>query len=150
MRKSVFVLLVFAGIICLFGCSKKKETLEEIQVPVSSELLNTINTENKASETSVEATTNSEAVSSPETQAALPLPPAGPYKPTGEEIQTALKNAGFYTGAIDGKVGPLSKKAIMEFQKANGLAADGKVGPRTWEALGRHLNIDSTAGKAMR
>lgn len=150
MRKSVIVLLVFSVVVCLFGCSKKKETLEEIQVPVSSELLNTINTENKASETIAEVTTKPEAISPSETQAALPLPPGGPYKPTGEEIQTALKNAGFYTGAIDGKIGPLSKKAITEFQKANGLTADGKVGPRTWEALGKHLNSDFTVSNAIR
>jgi peptidoglycan hydrolase-like protein with peptidoglycan-binding domain len=69
-----------------------------------------------------------------------PLPPAGPYKPTAEEIQTALKNAGYYNGAIDGKLGPMSKKAIEEFQKANGLQVDGKVGPKTWLALSSHLN----------
>ena len=68
------------------------------------------------------------------------LPPSGPYKPTTQEIQTALKNAGFYTGAIDGKIGPMSKKAITEFQKANGLNADGKVGPKTWALLSVYLN----------
>ena len=70
----------------------------------------------------------------------LPLPPQGPYKPTGIEIQTALKNAGFYTGSIDGKLGLKSKKAIEDFQKANGLKVDGKVGPKTWEAMSKHLN----------
>jgi len=68
----------------------------------------------------------------------LPLPPQGPYKPTGIEIQTALKNAGFYTGNIDGKIGPKSKKAIEDFQKANSLKVDGKVGPKTWEAMSKY------------
>ena len=52
-----------------------------------------------------------------------------------QQIQTALKNAGLYQGAIDGKIGPASKRAIEAFQTAHGLKADGKVGPRTWAAL---------------
>ncbi len=56
-----------------------------------------------------------------------------------KEIQRALKNAGFYTGAIDGKIGPNTKKAIQEFQKSKGLTADGKVGSRTWAALEKYL-----------
>jgi peptidoglycan hydrolase-like protein with peptidoglycan-binding domain len=74
----------------------------------------------------------------PAAKEVLPLPPQGPYKPTGIEIQTALKNAGFYAGNLDGKIGPKSKKAIEDFQKANGLKADGKVGPKTWEALSKY------------
>ena len=56
-----------------------------------------------------------------------------------KDIQTALKNAGFYIGAIDGKIGPNSKKAIMEFQAAKGLKVDGKVGPKTWAELEKYL-----------
>jgi hypothetical protein len=52
-----------------------------------------------------------------------------------QQIQTALKNAGLYQGSIDGKIGPASKRAIMEFQTAHNLKADGKVGPMTWAAL---------------
>lgn len=56
-----------------------------------------------------------------------------------KEIQTALKAAGFYTGNIDGKIGPKTKRAIVEFQKARGLKADGKVGPNTWAELEKCL-----------
>ena len=56
-----------------------------------------------------------------------------------KDIQTALKAANFYTGNIDGKIGPKTKKAIVEFQKAKGLKADGKVGPRTWAELEKYL-----------
>lgn len=56
-----------------------------------------------------------------------------------KEIQTALKAAKFYTGEIDGKIGPRTKRAIVEFQKANGLKPDGKVGPKTWAELGKYL-----------
>lgn len=56
-----------------------------------------------------------------------------------KEIQTALKAANFYTGAIDGKMGPRTKKAIIEFQKAKGLKADGRVGSKTWAELEKYL-----------
>jgi len=56
------------------------------------------------------------------------------------QIQTALKNAGYYTGTVDGKKGPQTKKAIEDFQKANSLPVDGKVGPKTWSALSKYVN----------
>lgn len=56
-----------------------------------------------------------------------------------KDIQRALKAAGFYTGMIDGKIGPRTKKAILDFQKANGLKADGKVGPKTMAVLEKYL-----------
>jgi peptidoglycan hydrolase-like protein with peptidoglycan-binding domain len=55
-------------------------------------------------------------------------------------IQTALKNAGFYKGSIDGKMGKNTEEAIKEFQKANNLHVDGKVGKKTWELLKAHVN----------
>ena len=54
------------------------------------------------------------------------------------EIQACLKNAGFYNGKIDGVKGKSTKKAIKEFQKANGLRADGIVGKKTWELLSKY------------
>ena len=54
-------------------------------------------------------------------------------------IQTALKNAGVYTGRVDGKIGPATKAAIIEFQKSHGLIADGVVGRKTWETLKQYL-----------
>jgi len=56
-----------------------------------------------------------------------------------KDIQTALKASGFYAGSIDGKIGPKTKRAIVEFQKAKGLKADGKVGPKTWLELEKYL-----------
>ena len=58
--------------------------------------------------------------------------------PTKKDIQIALKNAGYYIGDIDGKVGPKTTKAIMEFQKENGLKVDGIVGSKTWQVLGQY------------
>ncbi len=66
-----------------------------------------------------------------------------------QKIQTALKNSGFYSGAIDGKIGPASKKAIEAFQKSHALKVDGKVGSKTWAALKPFLSgpapVDSSA-----
>jgi len=60
------------------------------------------------------------------------------FEPTAKDIQNALKNAGFDPGAIDGKMGPRTKQAVMEFQRAKDLKVDGKVGSKTWEELKRY------------
>lgn len=54
------------------------------------------------------------------------------------DIQTCLKNAGFYSGNIDGVSGKQTRRAIREFQKANGLNPDGIVGKKTWELLAKY------------
>jgi len=64
---------------------------------------------------------------------------AAPVTDRNKDVQTALKNAGFYTGSVDGKVGPKTKSAIQEFQKAKGLKVDSKVGPKTWAELEKYL-----------
>lgn len=50
-------------------------------------------------------------------------------------IQTALKKAGYYQGAVDGKVGSRTKQAIRDFQRDNGLEPDGVCGRQTWARL---------------
>ncbi|MBI3333349.1 MAG: peptidoglycan-binding protein [Candidatus Omnitrophica bacterium] len=57
-----------------------------------------------------------------------------------KEIQLALKAAGFDPGAIDGQLGNKTKVAVADFQRANGLEPDGKVGPRTWSKLEPYVN----------
>lgn len=56
-----------------------------------------------------------------------------------KQIQTALKNAGYYQGSIDGKLGKKTRRAVREFQKANNLPVDGKVGKKTWAVLKDYL-----------
>ena len=56
-----------------------------------------------------------------------------------QQIQLALKAAGFDPGSSDGKLGPRTKTAVRDFQQANGLNPDGKVGPRTWSKLEPYL-----------
>jgi peptidoglycan hydrolase-like protein with peptidoglycan-binding domain len=59
--------------------------------------------------------------------------------PTPQQIQEALKSAGYYDGKIDGTIGPKTKRAIEKFQTESGLKADGKVGHKTWAKLATHL-----------
>ncbi len=59
-------------------------------------------------------------------------------------IQQRLKQWGYYTGAIDGILGPKSIAAIKKFQKNNGLVVDGIVGPKTAAKIGISLNSTSS------
>lgn len=53
-----------------------------------------------------------------------------------KEVQRRLKQWGYYSGAVDGIFGSGTKKAVIAFQKKNGLTADGIVGKATYAALG--------------
>ena len=53
-----------------------------------------------------------------------------------KEVQRRLKQWGYYNGAVDGVFGVGTKKAVIAFQKKNGLTADGVVGKSTYKALG--------------
>src|SRR4030042_3045580 len=59
---------------------------------------------------------------------------------TPKKIQKALKGAGLYDGPIEGRIGKRTKKAIKEFQKANGLTDDGIVGKKTWLILSVYIS----------
>jgi len=61
------------------------------------------------------------------------------------EIQRALKTAGFDPGPLDGQMGARTKTAVRDFQTANGLESDGKVGPKTWNKLEAHLKSAGTS-----
>jgi len=61
-------------------------------------------------------------------------------RPKVKDIQTALKNAGFAPGKIDGRMGKQTREAIKAFQKANNLTVNGKVGKKTWALLSEYLN----------
>jgi peptidoglycan hydrolase-like protein with peptidoglycan-binding domain len=125
----------------LTGCNAKKS-----EIPVGEIMANATvgNVQEIAQGTTVEGA--AQAVSAAAGEATI-MPAAAealtnvPYvAPTLKEIQTALKNAGYYTGAIDGKIGPKSTKAIEAFQNDNGLTVDGKVGSKTWNKLRAYLN----------
>lgn len=58
--------------------------------------------------------------------------------------QTALASVGCYTGEIDGKYGTQTDQAILDFQRASGIAVDGVFGPVTLAALQDAVDTGST------
>ena len=62
-----------------------------------------------------------------------------------KELQQKLKRWGYYTGSIDGIFGSGTQAAVKNFQKKNGLTADGIVGPKTAAALGMNLTSSSSS-----
>jgi peptidoglycan hydrolase-like protein with peptidoglycan-binding domain len=52
-------------------------------------------------------------------------------------VQVALKRLGLYNTTVDGVRGPITKAAIVRFQRRRGLLVDGVVGPQTRRAFGK-------------
>ena len=59
----------------------------------------------------------------------------GDTGPAVEQIQKGLKDAGYFGGQVDGKFSTLTRQAVLSFQKAAGLKADGIVEAKTYKAL---------------
>ncbi|WP_319528995.1 TIGR02594 family protein [uncultured Cohaesibacter sp.] len=56
-------------------------------------------------------------------------------KTEAKRVQTALKAKGFYSGQVDGSIGPLTEQAIINFKKSIGYRARAYIGPLTKAAL---------------
>jgi murein L,D-transpeptidase YcbB/YkuD len=140
----VSVLLVLPFLLTVTGCASKKETKKEIsalQAQVAA-----------LTDEVVRLDQNLQEARGGKAEAGAPSPVAygggnGPiYRtPSGFElpamdIQRALKNAGYYNGTVDGKIGAKTEQAIKAFQKDNGLEADGICGRNTWAKLKAHLS----------
>ena len=52
-----------------------------------------------------------------------------------KDLQSRLQALGYYSDEIDGQFGAMTKEAVIDFQKANGLDADGMVGTETKNVL---------------
>jgi hypothetical protein len=69
--------------------------------------------------------------------AALAAPAANAaISPRVAAVQVALRAVGLYPGPVDGVAGPITRQAVVRFQKRRGLVADGSVGASTRRALG--------------
>lgn len=142
MKRYFLVVLMGLLTVCMSACSDK-QTTQANEYPAGTpetmqEAPQITDTENVQTPTydEIDASVSEEEASDEETLTEF-------VRPSNEEIQTALKNAGFYTGNIDGKIGALSEKAIKDFQQQNGLNVDGKVGRKTWSILKKYLSIGS-------
>jgi outer membrane murein-binding lipoprotein Lpp len=146
---AVFVAVMF-GIISISGCGtvpkKFKQEVSGIKSRVETLESKVEGVESKQSDIERASSEQAQRIDDLKTRAERPAAKTNIYvgrksqksKPRIKEIQTCLKNAGFYSGKIDGIKGNNTKKAIKEFQKANGLKADGIVGAKTWEALSKY------------
>lgn len=64
------------------------------------------------------------------------------------EIQRKLKQWGYYDGNVDGQFGEATQKAVMSFQRKNGLTPDGIVGTATAQAIGITLSGSTTTSRS--
>lgn len=53
-----------------------------------------------------------------------------------ENVQQRLRELGYYEGEIDGIYDKEMAEVVRDYQEAQGLMADGVVGPDTWNAIG--------------
>lgn len=65
-----------------------------------------------------------------------------------KQVQTKLKNWGYYFGNVDGIYGPKTKEAVKYFQRKNGLAVDGIVGKNTAAAMGINLSTSTSSNQS--
>ncbi|MBQ3461922.1 MAG: spore cortex-lytic enzyme [Clostridia bacterium] len=63
-------------------------------------------------------------------------------------IQTRLKQWGYYTGSVDGVYGQKTADAVKSFQRSNGLTADGIAGAATLEKIGLPTGGSSSGGSS--
>lgn len=61
-------------------------------------------------------------------------------------LQDALNTLGYVCGNLDGIFGPRTLNALKDYQRSNGLSADGIVGCNTWKKIcGEVVGIGRTA-----
>lgn len=65
-----------------------------------------------------------------------------------KKVQQRLKKLGYYTGSTDGDYGPGTKTAVKNFQKRNGLTANGTVNKKTLSKLNSSGAKKAKAGDA--
>ena len=149
--------LMIAGALIVGGCAAQRQAqdLNQLRSEVGvldqrvGQLERTSLRQSSSSEWTPESQTPSVATPvpglTPSTPGASSTTPS--IKPTTRDIQRALKNAGFYQGPLDGKMGPLTKEAVREFQRVNGLKIDGVVGKQTWSTLQPYADLSAGSGE---
>jgi Putative peptidoglycan binding domain len=96
-----------------------------------------------SSSTTAPATTTAQSASQTAT-VSITLPTTGALSSGSRDsevkaVQQGLNTLGFDSGSADGVFGPITAKAVIAFQGANGLKTDGIVGPLTVAKLNASL-----------
>ena len=147
MRKTVFALgtILLGTLVLTTGCTTKKRhqrDIADLQSQIGSlqsdvsRLDQAVNASGGALKTAQEQGTPAGGSAFGELSGNGPVyrTPSG-FELPAASIQRALKNAGYYQGNIDGKVGSGTKKALKDFQRDQGLTSDGVCGRQTWARL---------------
>ena len=133
-KKALWLGVAVVGVFVLSGCAtlNKKDTLEiqGLRNKVSALEMQLKEKDDEINNLKITAVKSSEDVN---------LSAEAKQQIDPKQIQTALKNAGYYQGIVDGKMGKKTRRAVRAFQKANNLPADGKVGKNTWIVLKEYL-----------
>jgi murein L,D-transpeptidase YcbB/YkuD len=139
-----FLFILFGVLTVTTGCAKKrvsKSSALQAQVNQMTDEIVRLDQQVQELRASIEASGGSSSYAT----AGAATGASGIYRtPSGfelpsKDIQKALKNAGYYQGTVDGKIGPGTKEAVKAFQRDNGLEGDGVVGKRTWDKLRDYL-----------
>jgi murein L,D-transpeptidase YcbB/YkuD len=142
-KKGIIFLILFIFLISLSGCATgSKQNLQNQGLRNQIQALEA-QIQNKDEEISslkgaLDKTAQEKETLARETATGKVIPEVK-SRPTIKHIQIALRNAGYNPGPIDGRMGRQTKDAIRAFQRANNLAADGKVGKQTWGLLKGYL-----------
>ena len=131
MKNYIFTVLGCVGIICLAGCVTTKSGSSgslESRVQALESKVGMLETDTSSSG-SASILSGSEMIEKGVSADTM----------SKKQIQKALKNAGYYDGVVDGKIGPKTRAAIMEFQNNMELKADGIAGRNTKEKLLKYL-----------
>jgi len=77
---------------------------------------------------------------------ALAVQQVGSTGPEVANIQRCLKQLGFFNGPVNGRFASITRSAVINFQRANRLTADGIVGAGTQQALQRACRTGTSGG----
>ncbi|WP_244499294.1 peptidoglycan-binding domain-containing protein [Terribacillus halophilus] len=69
------------------------------------------------------------------TQQSASVPYPGSYIRTGSRGENVRRIQRALGVTADGIFGPITRQAVINFQRNNGLGVDGIVGPQTWNRL---------------
>ncbi|TDL82734.1 C40 family peptidase [Peribacillus frigoritolerans] len=74
---------------------------------------------------------------------------SGMYHSDVKQLQESLKKKGYFTNkSTTTYFGPITKNAVIKFQKAKGLKADGIAGKNTYKALGKQTSQPAVQKKS--